>query len=97
MLTADHGMAPLSEITGGARLTAEEVIDAIDTLLPKEAAADLSLVRFMTVGQISLNHELMEKHNIKMSAIESKIMDLKPEGKKFFRMVLTRKDIGLGG
>lgn len=97
VLTADHGCAPLSEISGGARLTVEEVIAAIDSLLPPEVAANESLVRFMTVGQISLNHELMEKHGIKIGAIESKIMDLKPEGKKFFRMVLTRKDIGLGG
>ena len=97
VLTADHGCAPLSEISGGARLTVEEVIAAIDSLLPPEVAANESLVRFMTVGQVSLNHELMEKHNIKLSAIEAKIMDIKPEGKKFFRMVLTRKDIGLGG
>lgn len=97
VLTADHGMAPLSEITGGARLTAEEVIDAIDTLLPKEAAADLSLVRFMTVGQISLNHELMQKYNVSESAVIEKIMAIRPEGKAFFREVLTRKDLGLGG
>lgn len=97
VLTADHGCAPLSEISGGARLTVEEVVNAIDSLLPPEVAANESLVRFMTVGQISLNHELMEKHNVKMSAIDSKIMNLSPDGKKFFRMVLTRKDIGLGG
>ena len=30
VLTADHGCAPLSEITGGARLTVEEVITEID-------------------------------------------------------------------
>jgi|GEM_PF-1302074 len=97
VLTADHGMAPISEITGGARLTVEEVIDAIDTLLPKEVAADQSLVKFMTVGQISLNHELMQKHNISQAAIVEKIMATRIEGKAFFRQVLTRKDLGLGG
>ena len=97
VLTADHGCAPSSEISGGARLTAEEVIDAIDTLLPKEIAADLSLVRFMTVGQISLNHELMQKYNISQAAIVEKIMAIRPDGKNFFRQVLTRKDLGLGG
>lgn len=97
VLTADHGCAPSSEISGGARLTAEEVIDAVDTLLPKEVAAELSLVRFMTVGQISLNHELMQKYNISQAAIIEKIMAIKPEGKTFFRQVLTRKDLGLGG
>lgn len=97
VLSADHGCAPSSEISGGARLTAEEVIDAVDTLLPKEIAADFSLVRFMTVGQISLNHELMKKHNVSEAAIIEKIMAIRPEGKNFFRQVLTRKDLGLGG
>ncbi len=97
VLTADHGCAPLSEITGGARLTVEEVIAAVDTLLPAEVAANESLVRFMTVGQISLNHDLIKKHNISLTAIRRKIMDLEPDGKKFFRDILTRKDLGLDG
>lgn len=96
VLTADHGCAPSSEISGGARLTVEEVIDAIDTLLPKEVAANESLVRFMTVGQISLNKALMQKHNISEAAIVDKIAAFENNGKKFFRHVLTRKDLGLG-
>jgi Type I phosphodiesterase / nucleotide pyrophosphatase len=97
VLTADHGCAPLSEISGGARLTVEEVIAAIDTLLPPEVAAHESLVRFMTVGQISLNHDLMKKYDISISSIRRKIMDIAPDGKKFFRDILTRKDLDLGG
>lgn len=93
VLTADHGMAPLSEISGGARLTVEEVVGTVDTLLPKEIAENESLVRFMTVGQISLNHDLMEKHKISERMIMEKIMSMRPGGRAFFHRVLTRKDL----
>jgi len=95
VLTADHGCAPVSEITGGARLTVEEVIATIDTLLPADAAKTESLVTFMTVGQVSLNRPLMQKHNVSLEAIITKIMNIYPDGKKFFRTILTRKDLGL--
>lgn len=97
VLTADHGCAPVSEISGGARLTVEEVIAAIDTLLPPEVRANESLVHFMTVGQISLNHGLMKKHNVTIPMITEKILAMTPDGKRFFNTVLTRKDLGLDG
>lgn len=97
VLTADHGMAPVSEISGGARLTVEEVIESIDQLLPSEVAANQSLVKFMTVGQISLDHAVMEKYKISEEAIIGKILAFQSAGKGFFRQVLTRKDLGLGG
>jgi len=95
VLTADHGCAPLSEISGGQRLTAEEVIATIDTLLPDDERKQSSLVRFMTVGQISLNHELMQKHKISLDAVVKKILGIKAGAKPFFRAALTRKDIGV--
>jgi len=97
VLTADHGCAPLSEITGGARLTVEEVIAEIDKLLPAEVAANESLVTFMTVGQVSLNKKLMAAHNITLEQVRARIMAIKPEGKAFFKDVLTRRDLDLGG
>lgn len=97
VLTADHGCAPLSEITGGARLTVEEVITEIDKLLPPAVAANESLVTFMTVGQVSLNKRLMAAHNITLEQVRSRIMTIKPEGRLFFKDVLTRADLDLGG
>ena len=97
VLTADHGCAPVSEISGGARLTVEEVVATVDSLLPAAVAENESLIRFMTVGQIALNHDLMKKHNVTLDAIREKIATMKPEGKKFFRTILTRKDLGLAG
>lgn len=97
VLTADHGCAPLSEITGGARLTVEEVITEIDKLLPAEVAANDSLVTFMTVGQVSLNKKLMATHNVTLEQVRARIMTIKPDGKTFFKDVLTRRDLDLGG
>jgi predicted AlkP superfamily pyrophosphatase or phosphodiesterase len=97
VLTADHGCAPLSEITGGARLTVEEVIAEIDKLLPEAVAANDSLVTFMTVGQISLNKKLMAAHNITLEQVRSRIQAIRSDGKRFFKEVLTRADLGLGG
>ncbi|GAB4439070.1 MAG: hypothetical protein OHK0011_21720 [Turneriella sp.] len=97
VLTADHGCAPLSEITGGARLTVEEVITEIDKLLPPAVAANESLVTLMTVGQVSLNKKLMAAHNITLEQVRSRIKTIKPEGKPFFKDVLTRADLDLGG
>jgi hypothetical protein len=95
VLTADHGCAPLSEISGGARLTVEEVMAQIDSLLPPKIAKEQSLVNFMTVGQISLNHALREKYHISLQAIQQKILSMKPDGRRFFDHVLLRKDLGL--
>lgn len=97
VLTADHGCVPLSEITGGARLTVEEIITEVDKLLPADVAASDSLITFMTVGQISLNKKLMAAHNISLEQIRSRILAIKPEGRKFFKDVLTRRDLGLDG
>ena len=96
VLTADHGCAPLSEITGGARLTVEEVIGEVDKLLPPAVAATESLITFMTVGQVSLNKKLMVAHNITLEQVRARIMAIKPEGRAFFKDVLTRADLDLG-
>jgi len=97
VLTADHGCAALSEITGGSRLTVEEVIAAVDSMLPADVAATESLIRFMTVGQVALNRELMGKHSITLEAIRDKIRQVKAGDRQFFKAVLTRKDLGLDG
>ncbi|MCX7633387.1 MAG: alkaline phosphatase family protein, partial [Turneriella sp.] len=97
VLTADHGCAPLTEITGGPRLTVEELIQEIDALLPKEVAEKNSLVQFMTVGQIALNHKLMAEHGITIEQVRARILAIRPGGRRFFRDVLTRRDLGLDG
>jgi hypothetical protein len=97
VLSADHGIAPLSEISGGLRLTVEEVMAEIDKLLPPEVAANDSLVHFMTVGQISLNKKLMQQHNISIDMVRGAIRDIRVNDTPFFEGVLTRKDLRLDG
>lgn len=95
VLTADHGGAPLSEITGGLRLSIEEVINQIDSLLPADVAKNQSLVKKMTVAQISLNHDLMQKYGITDRQVAQKIIDITVNNQKFFAGVLTRQDLNL--
>ncbi len=97
VLSADHGVAPLSEISGGLRLTVEEVIAQIDKLLPPEVAQNDSLVHFMTVGQISLNKKLMQQHNIPLDAVRGVLRDMRVNDTPFFENIFTRKDLRLDG
>ena len=97
VLTADHGVAPLSEISGGLRLTVEEVIAEIDKLLPPEVAKNQSLVHFMTVGQISLNKPLMQQFEISIDSVRGILRDIRVNDVSFFDNVLTRKDLRLDG
>lgn len=97
VLSADHGIAPLSEITGGLRLTVEEVIAEVDKLLPPEVAQNESLVHFMTVGQISLNKKLMQQHSISIDSVRGVLRDIRVNDIPFFEGVLTRKDLRLDG
>ncbi|MBW7858748.1 MAG: alkaline phosphatase family protein [Leptonema sp. (in: Bacteria)] len=95
VLTADHGSVPLSEITGGLRLSIEEVINQIDSLLPADVTKNHSLVKMMTVAQISLNHDLMQEYGITDRQVAQKIMDITVNNQKFFAGVLTRQDLNL--
>lgn len=92
MITADHGCAPLPEISGGQRLTVNKVFSALNSLLPPEEKE--SLAGFMTVGQISMNKELVKKYGITESQIRKKILGIKGnKGTGFFEDVVFRSEI----
>ncbi|MCX8169912.1 MAG: alkaline phosphatase family protein, partial [Candidatus Methanomethyliaceae archaeon] len=89
ILTADHGCAPLPEISGGRRMHIANFISELNTLLPQEAIAkNESLVTKMTVAQVSLNHNVIYTYNISMESIRKKILSMKVDGKKFFKDVI---------
>ncbi|MDX1957883.1 MAG: alkaline phosphatase family protein [Leptospiraceae bacterium] len=90
ILTADHGCAPLPEITGGKRLDLKSVFTKVNELIPKDT--DESLIKFMTVGQIGLNLETMKKYSLKESDIRKKILEIEVDGENFFQDVLRSKD-----
>ncbi len=94
VLTADHGCAPLPEISGGKRMVVFDFIREINTLLPEEVQnSNLNLVNWMTVGQVSLNRELMQKYNISLKLIKEKILNMKVEGKPFFKDVILKEEL----
>lgn len=94
VLTADHGAAPLREFSGGMHLSYQDLISAIDTLLPKSVRDQSSLVNFYTSGALSLNHAVRERHSISEFEIVQKILSIQVGDRRFFRKVYRRKDLG---
>jgi hypothetical protein len=92
VLTADHGCAPLPEISGGKKLPMKEFFQQVDSL-QGEGKHENSLIRSMSIGQISLNKELMAEKNIPISTIVSKILSIEVEGEKFFEAVYTKEEL----
>jgi hypothetical protein len=93
LFRSDHGCAPLPEISGGLRLTVDEVFKEVNSLLP--AGKTGNLINFMTVGQISLNHDLMKETGITEEAIRGKILSISVKGRNFFKDVLFKKNLVL--
>ncbi|MCE9499046.1 MAG: alkaline phosphatase family protein [Leptospira sp.] len=92
ILTADHGCAPLPEISGGNRYLIESFFEEINSLIPLRTG-DENLIKFMTVGQISLNQEIMKKYNVTEEQIIQKILNIKVGNVPFFEKVIRRSDL----
>jgi predicted AlkP superfamily pyrophosphatase or phosphodiesterase len=92
VLTADHGCAPMQEISGGSRYLISDFIKEVNTLLPESIRDQEMIIRKMTVAQISLNHDLIKKYNISEEDIVNKILSIRVEGKPFFKDVVIKKD-----
>lgn len=90
VITADHGCAPLPEISGGSRLTVPVIFREVNSLLNGKPG---SLINFMTEGQISLNQELMKENSITEKDIRAKLLSIKVNDKPFFKDVLYKKDL----
>lgn len=93
VITADHGGTPLPEISGGERYTIKEFIHEVNSLLPQEAQKVESLIQFMAIAQISLNHDVMKKYSITEDMIIKKILSIQVNGKPFFKTVHTKSEI----
>ena len=91
IITADHGCAPLPEISGGKRLTIDKFFEEIHSLLP-EGNTD-SLINYATIGQISLNKEMLKKHNISEEEVRNKIKMISVDGKPFFKEVILKSEL----
>lgn len=93
IITADHGGTPMPELSGAERYTMKELIAEINNLLPQEAIQTESLINFMTIAQISLNHEVLKKYAITEKQIIDKIMSIEVNHKPFFKKVFTKTDL----
>lgn len=93
VITADHGCAPLPEISGGSRLSIEDFFKGVNSLLPKDTDPNKSLIKFMSVAQISLDKEVMKEFGITEEKIKEKILSIEVDKKRFFKKVYSKKDL----
>jgi hypothetical protein len=93
IITADHGGTPMPELSNAERYTMKELVTEINTLLPENIREAESLISFMTIAQISLNHEVLKKYSITERQIADKIMSIEVNHKPFFKKVFTKTDL----
>ena len=75
----------MPELSGAERYTMKELVSEINSLLPQEARQNESLISFMTIAQISLNHDTLKKYSITEEQIINKILSIKVNQKPFFK------------
>jgi len=86
VLTADHGCAPLTELSGGAKLSITSLFQAVDSLLPDGTTE--SLISNMSQSHLELDKDVMKKHGVTKEMIRKKLMQIPGvNGLSFFREV----------
>ncbi|GBF51317.1 type I phosphodiesterase/nucleotide pyrophosphatase [Leptospira ryugenii] len=86
-VTADHGAAPMPEVSGASVLTHKEFFTHLSDLLPKEERNRSSVIKWVTHSQVSLNRDVLSKFNLSEGEVIQKIKEIKVNGKPFFRKV----------
>jgi predicted AlkP superfamily pyrophosphatase or phosphodiesterase len=95
IVTADHGAAPMPEVSQGQFLTHEAFFQELGELLPEKERQHLSIVKWVTHSHLSLNREVMSQFQITEDQVVEKIKSIETKSKPFFRRVWNRKDLGL--
>ncbi|TGL65452.1 type I phosphodiesterase/nucleotide pyrophosphatase [Leptospira jelokensis] len=93
LVTADHGAAPMPEISNGLFLTHETFFKSVNELLPESERNKSSLVKWVTHSQLSLNKDLMKEHHISEEEVIQKILSIEVNHRKFFRKIWKRDEI----
>ncbi|TGK49053.1 alkaline phosphatase family protein [Leptospira bouyouniensis] len=93
LVTADHGAAPMPEISNGLFLTHETFFTKVNELLPESERKKSSLVKWVAHSQLSLNRELMKEHSVSEEEIIQKILSIEVNNRKFFRKIWRREEI----
>lgn len=93
VVTADHGAAPMPEISNALFLSHEGFFSKINELLPEAERNKRSLVKWVAHSQLSLDRELMKTYGVTEDAIIEKILSIQVNERKFFRKVWKRDEI----
>ncbi len=93
IVTADHGAAPMPEISKGSFLTHDVFFKELSMLLPESERVNRSLVKWVTHSQLSLDHQTMKDFNISEEKVIEALKNLKVGNKPFFRRVWNRRDL----
>ncbi|WP_208861355.1 alkaline phosphatase family protein [Leptospira brenneri] len=93
VVTADHGAAPMPEISNGLFLSHEEFFAKVNELLPEEERNKHSLVKWVAHSQVSLNRDLMKTFQISEEEIIKKLMSIQINDRQFFRKIWKREEI----
>jgi len=91
VITADHGVAPLTELSGGSILNTDKLYDDINGKFIRDEG--VSIVKKMSHSIMNLDLGLMKSKNIDISDIKSFLNEYKVNGKKFFKKIYTYKEL----
>jgi hypothetical protein len=92
VFTADHGGGPLVELTGGARLSDETLLAAINAQFDR-LQNQVPLAQTITSTQVYLNKQELAANRVTPDAIKAYLKQFKLQNKTFFTEVFTRRDI----
>jgi len=93
LVTADHGAAPMPEVSNASFLTHEQFFQNLSELLPEKERENVSVVKWITHSHLSLDRDVMSKFNVSEAQVIEKIKSIQLNNKPFFRKVWTRNDL----
>ncbi|TGN10992.1 alkaline phosphatase family protein [Leptospira ilyithenensis] len=93
VVTADHGAAPMPEVSNASFLTHDQFFEELSRFLPKEVRTEKSIVQWVTHSQLSLNREVMKEYSITEDQVIEKLENILVDGKPFFRRIWKRSDL----
>lgn len=92
VFTADHGGAPLVELTGGSRMAETDVLRAINARFDKRDNG-VPVAEHVTSTQLFLHDLELAANGATIADVKAFLKGFKVNGKPFFATVLTREDV----
>lgn len=92
VLTADHGGAPLAELSGGQRISANPLKAALNRALD-QLDNGVSLVQDLTASQIYIEEHELRRNGKTWEDVRRFLLDYRIAGQPVFLEVLTREEV----